>query len=316
MRIALLTTILIFLTIGGYNNGLKAQSKENEHQEVLDKATFRVVYKVDERVLKEGDPFVITDTMALDIGQTWSVYYDFNLAYKDSVRRDNFINNSPRELLRHFGSSQDKLQERLESKQDIYSMEDLRTNGEYARIYKNISENEILTIDNGPQEFPDIATLLRFTEQIKPMEWIITEDTMTILDYPCQKATTSFRGRDYYAWFTLDIAVNEGPWKLYGLPGLILKAEDSESVFSFHAIGLQELSGTFVDINPVTKTYIKHRDITITTVKQFRQADIKKWLSFRQAELKRVNIKFVDWDAVVSYFMKNPIVYQDKEIYF
>ena len=40
-------------------------------------------------------------------------------------------------------------------------------------------------------------------------------------------------------WFTPDIPVSEGPWKLHGLPGLILQAEDSEHWFSFVCIEIE-----------------------------------------------------------------------------
>lgn len=71
-------------------------------------------------------------------------------------------------------------------------------------------------------------------------QWKIIESTDTILGYPCQKATNSYGGRNYTAWFTLDIPMSDGPWKLYGLPGLILKAEDSSHIFRFEAIGIEQ----------------------------------------------------------------------------
>jgi len=44
----------------------------------------------------------------------------------------------------------------------------------------------------------------------------------------CSKATTRFRGRDYVVWYTTEIPVQMGPWKFYGLPGLIMQVEDAK----------------------------------------------------------------------------------------
>ncbi|HIR32843.1 MAG TPA: GLPGLI family protein, partial [Candidatus Coprenecus merdigallinarum] len=56
--------------------------------------------------------------------------------------------------------------------------------------------------------------------------------------YNCQRATGTFRGREWQVWFTYDIPYNYGPWKLGGLPGLILKAEDSSGTFVWEAVSL------------------------------------------------------------------------------
>ena len=60
-----------------------------------------------------------------------------------------------------------------------------------------------------------------------------------ILGYTCQKATCHFRGRNYVAWFAPDIPVRQGPWKLGGLPGLILKAHDTDSLYTFEAVKVE-----------------------------------------------------------------------------
>ena len=59
------------------------------------------------------------------------------------------------------------------------------------------------------------------------MNWKIEKETKKLGKFNCKKATTSFRGRNYTAWFTTEIAVPFGPWKLNGLPGLILEAYDT-----------------------------------------------------------------------------------------
>lgn len=58
--------------------------------------------------------------------------------------------------------------------------------------------------------------------------WKITNETKQIQNFTCYKATTSFRGNTFEAWFTPDIPINAGPWKWYGLPGLIVEASDTE----------------------------------------------------------------------------------------
>ena len=63
-------------------------------------------------------------------------------------------------------------------------------------------------------------------EDIPRMEWKIDSVTKTVGKYECIKATMSFRGRNYTAWFTPGIPVSAGPWKFNGLPGLIVELYD------------------------------------------------------------------------------------------
>ncbi|MDR1054376.1 MAG: GLPGLI family protein, partial [Prevotellaceae bacterium] len=71
--------------------------------------------------------------------------------------------------------------------------------------------------------------------------WNIENSFEEIASYNCQKATTNYKGRIWTAWFCPDIPVGEGPWKLRGLPGLILKAEDSKGHFRFTCAGFKQL---------------------------------------------------------------------------
>ena len=73
--------------------------------------------------------------------------------------------------------------------------------------------------------------------------WEINDEVETILNHKCTKAVGEFRGRIYEAWFTEEIPVSAGPWKLRGLPGVILKAKESEGACEIEAISILEGNG-------------------------------------------------------------------------
>lgn len=78
-----------------------------------------------------------------------------------------------------------------------------------------------------------------YKEQLGGQDWAVTDDSVrTILGYECMRAECDYHGRHWTAWFTLDIPLQDGPWKLHGLPGLILLAE-SDPAFKFEATGIE-----------------------------------------------------------------------------
>ena len=74
-----------------------------------------------------------------------------------------------------------------------------------------------------------------YTEIPPCIEWKTGTETKTICGYKCFKATGRFRGRTYEVWYAEDIPTSVGPWKLRGLPGAILFAEDTDRLCRFEA---------------------------------------------------------------------------------
>lgn len=72
--------------------------------------------------------------------------------------------------------------------------------------------------------------------------WNITNETKKIKNFTCYKATTTFRGNNFEAWFTPDIPINAGPWKWYGLPGLIVEATDADKSVVFKLEKVEKLT--------------------------------------------------------------------------
>ena len=68
-------------------------------------------------------------------------------------------------------------------------------------------------------------------EPTPDITWTLTDDTLTVSGYLCQQAMATFRGLEWHVWYTEEIPSSAGPWRLRGLPGLIVKAESEVHTF-------------------------------------------------------------------------------------
>lgn len=73
---------------------------------------------------------------------------------------------------------------------------------------------------------------IAYNETIK-FDWKISNEKEKIGTYNAQKATADFGGKKWTAWFSADLPFQDGPYKFSGLPGLIVKIEDSEKNYSW-----------------------------------------------------------------------------------
>ncbi|MBS1529114.1 MAG: GLPGLI family protein [Bacteroidetes bacterium] len=73
------------------------------------------------------------------------------------------------------------------------------------------------------------------------IDWKVGSDTQTFGGLHCQKATAHFKGRDYTAWFCPDMPLHVGPWKLNGLPGVIVQAYDAKKDVQFMFDGVEKV---------------------------------------------------------------------------
>ncbi|QKG80143.1 GLPGLI family protein [Tenuifilum thalassicum] len=117
------------------------------------------------------------------------------------------------------------------------------------------------------------------------ISWKIEHDTKIIGRFKCQKATCTFRGREYSVWFTPDIPVSFGPWKLSGLPGLILEAADKRSEILFRA----------VEINLGDE---KH--CAVKPLKEYPAFSLKDYVMWRRDRFEKLNEKLKLDNQVVN----------------
>lgn len=75
-------------------------------------------------------------------------------------------------------------------------------------------------------------TNVAYSENIH-FEWKLTGDKGKVGEYNVQKATTEFGGRKWIAWFSENISFSDGPYKFFGLPGLIVKIQDVDNNFTW-----------------------------------------------------------------------------------
>ncbi len=80
-------------------------------------------------------------------------------------------------------------------------------------------------------------------EEIAPkISWTITADTADFSGIHCQKALAHFKGRNWIAWYAPNLPFQSGPWKLNGLPGLIIDAYDEKKEVWFQFAGMENIT--------------------------------------------------------------------------
>ena len=119
------------------------------------------------------------------------------------------------------------------SADDVDQLEERRLTSMFyfdSEVWQGLPDNAMTVVVEASPNF------MSYEEELGAMEWTMEEGSETVCGYLCSKATTTYGGRDWTVWYAPDIPSTAGPWKFNGLPGLILAAKDSESLFEFKAI--------------------------------------------------------------------------------
>jgi Protein of unknown function (Porph_ging). len=104
------------------------------------------------------------------------------------------------------------------------------------KLYKDYKTKKIKVVDHISTNY------FIYDESLIPQNWEIQDDTTTIAGYACQKAVCDYRGRNYEAWFTFEIPISEGPWKFNGLPGLIIRLNDTQHNYEFELVEFKKIN--------------------------------------------------------------------------
>lgn len=189
---------------------------------------------------------------------------------------------------------------------------------------ENISLNSKIYKDFKKQTFRDyvpVATQFYHTEYIFIPDWKLSYNTKTVLGYKCRSAEINFGGREWVAWYAEDIPFQDGPYKFYGLPGLILEIFSKDGDYKFTAITLEKEQAT--DIALPTSTLLNVEQLTslkqetiknpaaqfTSRVNMLKNSNIEASVRFDNVEItnkdveERMKKKF--WDFLEKY--DNPI---------
>ena len=188
---------------------------------VLDRAhmkcLYRYVYTFDTLKNELRD-----DLLILQIGKEVSKCYSYYTFQSDSLQRTPDGAKVWSELFR-----------RATEKDGIYG--DFPHVRMSTYVYKNYPTGQMTITDRISSQG------YRYVDSLYAQTWRMGDSTREVLGYTCQQATADFRGRRWTAWFATDIPVSDGPWKLGGLPGLILEAYDEGQQHVFTAVGLERV---------------------------------------------------------------------------
>ena len=154
--------------------------------------------------------------------------------------------------------------------------------------------------EDGKVKFYDNLLKYKYVYEEQPIfNWSIQNETTEIGKFNCKKAVMSAYGRDWIAWFTSDIPLNDGPYKFSGLPGLIIKISDTQEHFTFELIGVDKRIGSggftldenIADYRKVSKTdYLKAvRNINENILKEVENMGIFINKEDQNALKKRTN---------------------------
>lgn len=237
---------------------VKSSNAPKKHVDVVN---YRITYNAKMANDTTKTPYIYAESqMRLDIGTKATHFYDYTKQQKDSIMR-------------------------AKVKAGDFDFSDMPKGGrctwEYYKNYPTEGQSTLTDVV-GKDEYQCI-------EPVETPNWqLIADSTATIMGYNCQMAQARFKGRTWYAWYAEDIPLQEGPWKLCGLPGLVLRAYDEPRQYVFEAAGMSNEQGRWnISFTDAQRETISQKELR----KAKQNFDVKELISSAagNAIVKRVD---------------------------
>ena len=196
----------------------------------------RVVYQFSHKRDTTNTNSIYKEDMVLQFSLNASEYRSYKLMQNDSI-------------------NEARLEEYLKTGSGKNSYNSVK--GTHEQIVNYFTSGEFLSIN------PWANDTLLISSKKTNINWKVEDSIKIIGGFNCKKAIGEFKGRIYEAWFCPEISIQSGPWKLYGLPGLILEAFDSKKDIRFSFSSFQNIVDN--KVISISRTYKK------TTNKEFEK---------------------------------------------
>lgn len=162
--------------------------------------------------------------------------------------------------------------------------------------YKNIKDFNTQTITVWDSQMGDVY---RYPVEMTELQWELMDSTRMVLDYECQLATADYHGRKWLAWFTQEIPMQDGPWQLCCLPGLIMEAVTADGEYGFTINGIQQCDEPLGDPYENPDKVFKSTRIAVLRMKDYGSCNRAAQVSAMTGG--KVNIKQTEYKENIDY---------------
>lgn len=192
------------------------------------RAEIKVSYNYHKKFMRGNTEFVEMDIpMLLLVNSEKSKFYNKWTEYRDSLDSTPSGRAYENEMNRMAAIA-------LVEKGDMTQMDNISYKT-FMYVFKDYPEQQTMVYDKA-----GLTEYGVYNEPFSELTWQIGDSVKTVLGYECVMATTDYHGRKWTVWFAPEIPVNDGPWKLCGLPGLILEATEPKGHHHFVADGIEQ----------------------------------------------------------------------------
>lgn len=200
---------IILITSLSYLNPIYSQIK------IKDTINYELTYNFSYQESKEDTLNIKSELMVLKVAHNFSFFINYNNM---------------------------KLREMLSGSRNSSSIPKVSSRSKTRLLYTIVKDYK-----NKQQSYSDRIgpDYYYYNNPLAKFKWKLDDKQKEIMGYQCKKATTSFAGRDYVAWYSIDIPISDGPYKFNGLPGLIFSIYDTNKHYQFNLNSIEKVNYLF-----------------------------------------------------------------------